>query len=87
MSVVDFDSEGITDLRDALVATDFRLRTAVEEADRKIKGAEKKWAGDTHAAFLRFYQDWRKGVMTHFDALRKTAEQLTELVDQHQQIQ
>jgi WXG100 family type VII secretion target len=87
MSIMDFDPNAISGFVEHIRSAQINMREIVEGLDCELTHMEKSWTGDAQRAFLRFYKEWRKGVMTHADALKQTAEHLHALVEQYQTIQ
>jgi uncharacterized protein YukE len=86
MAIIEFDSDGILALTESINLAHNGIRVIVQGLDRDVKTAEAKWGGDALQSFKRFYQEWRKGVMAHADALKKTADHLDALMEVHKQI-
>jgi WXG100 family type VII secretion target len=87
MAIIDFDSNDLQRLAEKFAQAHSCIHGVLEELDQAVKAVEPRWEGDARFAFLRFYQDWRKGVEAHSNALKKTTDHLNTLVEAHQRIE
>jgi WXG100 family type VII secretion target len=59
------------------------IRAILADLDKDVKEVEPHWSGDSQQQFARFYQDWRKGMDLHLNAIAKTKGKLKEMAEKY----
>jgi WXG100 family type VII secretion target len=83
MAQINFSPESIKEFAEKMVNSEKGIRTILAGLDKDVKEVEPHWSGDSHQQFARFYQDWRKGMDLHLNAIAKTKDKLREMAEKY----